>query len=245
MTSFQFIGADRIGLRLAGLVLALGALCLPAKADEAAVSAPTPISVAAPAAGQKQSAPPNNCPERPATDINESGDVVVTLDPDTLWRPRGGEVRFTVSSKNGATIAVQRVQVCFGWAASLTAHHKHWAKHPLFPSPLVRAIKTEGSFTAGFGATVPDLPGASWPFRLFKGGDVAFTALFTVPVADMVVAVTLADGTIAPAAVVLLPVGITWVLYGVILAAVFLAVFYWAAWICVGRTPLRGDNVLL
>jgi hypothetical protein len=57
--------------------------------------------------------------------------VVVTLDPDTPWRPRGVEVRFTVSSKNGGAVAIRRVQVCFGWASSLTAHHKGWAKHPL------------------------------------------------------------------------------------------------------------------
>jgi hypothetical protein len=245
MAGLRFSAGYRFGSELAGLavaIVALGVFCLPARAQDASdASAPTPIS--APPVGPKQP-PKNDCPERPPADSTESGDVVVTLDPDTLWRPRGSEVRFTVSGKNGATIAVRRVQVCFGWAASLTAHHKHWAKHPLFPSPLVRAIKTEGS-TAGFGAVVPDLPGASWPFRrVFKGGDVAFTALFTVPVADMVVSVTLADGTTAPA-VVLLPVGVTRVLYGLILAGVFLALFYWAAWICVARTPIRGHNVFL
>jgi hypothetical protein len=39
--------------------------------------------------------------------------VVLKLDPETIWRPRGGEVRFFFE---GSGIMVRNVQVCFAWS---------------------------------------------------------------------------------------------------------------------------------
>ena len=40
---------------------------------------------------------------------------VVQLDQDTLWRPRGSDVRFTLSGTSGTPPQVKRVLACFRW----------------------------------------------------------------------------------------------------------------------------------
>jgi hypothetical protein len=216
-----FVAKGRIGVRLARTALGLLWLfgfCLPACTQER--PAPTPSSAAATAGSEQTnvaSLNQSNCPSRPIAGADTAVNIAVTLDPDTLWRPRGGEVHFTVSSRNGGMVAVQAIQVCMGWSPRLGEQPTPDKLHDLRPSPLVRSLSMGGS-GAGFGAIVPNLPSVPSPWVL--NGGVTYTAAFTVPVADMVVAVTLGDGT---KSLVLLPVGVTSVVYAVVVVALCVA----------------------
>jgi hypothetical protein len=235
-------------LRHAGIVLGLLLLCgfcLPAWTQE--TPAPSPPTASKVNAGPEQTAVAspdrNSCPPRPIAGVDNALNVVVALDPDTLWRPRGGEVHFTISSRNGGTVAVAEVQVCMGWSFPFGERTASGVSHDLSPSPLVRSVSAGGS-AAVFGAMVPNLTSVPslWPFHLLAGGDLTYTAADTVPVADMVVAVTLGDGT---KALVLLPVGVTSVIYAVVLVAICVVGFFVIAWAFVRRAPVRGHNVML
>ena len=184
-----------------------------------------------------------DCPTRPISGVSETGGVVVTLDPGTLWRPRGGEVQFTASSRDGATLSVQRIQVCIGWSSSLDNGAAPSVSHALSPAPDVRSISAGGS-TATFGATVPNLAPipSYWPLRVASRSDVGFTGVMTVPVADMVVAVTLADGT---KAVQMLPVGVTSVTYAIVIAGFCIAGFFLGCRLFVRNRSIAGRNLAL
>ncbi|MGX7709342.1 hypothetical protein [Methylobacterium sp. Gmos1] len=206
-------------------------------------SQPTPLTERGAAVAPTTSDPGAPCPTRPAAGLSQSGDVLITLDPDTLWRPRGGEVHFKIEAgKSGSTIAIQKVQVCLGWSRSPASDRRTLAvPHDLFPSPIVRPIAKDGS-GASFGATVPDLKSVPSPW-LYWGAvpDVGMTAIDTVPVADMVVVVTLADGKTAE---FLLPVGVTSVSYAVGVVAVCLFGFLLAAWLIRDRDAPARDFIL-
>jgi hypothetical protein len=251
MTEASFAAKDRVCLRHARIVLGLLLLCgfcLPAWTQETPAPAPTPPTASKANAGPENTAiaspDRNNCPSRPVAGVENPVNVMVALDPDTLWRPRGGEVHFTINSRNGGTVAVQAVQVCMGWSLPFGERPASGVSHALSPSPLVRSISAGGS-AAVFGAMVPNLPSvpSPWPFHLLDGGDLTYTAAYTVPVADMVVAVTLGDGTTK--ALVLLPVGVTSVIYAVVLVALCVVGFFLVAWAFVRRAPIPGRNVAL
>jgi len=96
-----------------------------------------------------------------AKDIPEAvqgvrSDVVVDLDPDTLWRPRGSEVRFTFGA-NGTSAApkIAHVVVCFRW----TDGGPRAPAHAYLASPLVRSVPNNSGL-AEYGAIVPELPPA-------------------------------------------------------------------------------------
>lgn len=213
-------------------------------ATNTAVPIPTAATPAtAPDAARRQS----DCTvlRRQATQ-GTSSELVIELDPQTLWRPRGAEVRFTI---NGSGISVQNVQVCFAWSYAQGPNaSRSDAFHAVRWSPLVRAIgNAEGKIL--YGAVVPVLPPvpAWWPTRILQRNAITqYTGLFIVPVAYMqvIAKVTTADGTTAPVSVVL-PVGITSAAYALILVLVAVAAtclfLYWIT----RNADLPGRNPVL
>src|ERR1700678_2972893 len=117
---------------------------------------------------------------------------------------------------SGTPPVVKRVLVCFRWELEYPAASK---VPDYMPSTLVRSVPN----TAGmieYGAELPALPKASfWGTGPNGAGAVEYTAVYTVPVADMQVLVELADGTWFA---VVLPVGITDVLVALFILAIFL-----------------------
>jgi hypothetical protein len=198
-------------------------------------SAPTaeqPVAAAgAPAAGAKASGcegvPANAREGAPST-------TVIQLDPDTLWRPEGSEVRFSIANTNGGLPAVTQVVVCFRWEGGDPASNQ---QHYL-PSTLVRSIpNTNGQ--VGYGAVIPNLGALHFYGIGPEHLHVEHTALGTVPLAEMAVMVQMAGST-APVAVIL-PVGVTnaRVAGAIVLVCVFLACFI--LWRLVPEAMLSGS----
>jgi hypothetical protein len=181
------------------------------------------------------------CPERPPPGIGKSSTLVVALADDTLWRPRGGEVRFTITG-TGQTTAIQQVRVCFGWSTA-AALAEAGTFHALQGSPLVRAI-TSPTGAPTYGATMPDLPDVvqNWWDRPLGPDRVLYTGVYSVPLADMVVEVTPVGGT---ATVVVLPVGVTSVSYASILVVLCAVMFCVATAALAHRRGIPGRNFLL
>jgi hypothetical protein len=190
-------------------------------------SAPTPGSSA--------------CPDRPPPGVGKSSTLVVALASDTLWRPRGGEVRFTITGA-GQTAVIHQVHVCFGWS-STAASAEADTFHALQGSPLVRAI-TSSTGAPTYGATMPDLVDVvqEWWDRPLGPNRLLYTGVYSVPLADMVVEVTPEGGT---ATVVVLPVGVTSVSYATILVALCALLFCVATAVLVRRRGIPGRNFLL
>ena len=185
--------------------------------------------------------PSEACPPRPPLAEGAPSDIVVALDPDTLWRPRGGEVRFTIRNPAGS-VTVSHVRVCFGWSSADGAFRK---SQTLLASPEVRSVSTD-SGTIEYGALVPFLrriPNSEWwPRRIVSDGPYVFSGGFTVPVADMVVQVTTASGQVVLTAV---QVGVTDVAVAWLVVAAVQALL----WLMIDRIAryrqVRGRTLML
>jgi hypothetical protein len=186
--------------------------------------------------------PETTCPQRPEAGIGNGSTVIVALASDTLWRPRGSEVRFIVNNA-GQTAAIQQVRVCFGWS-SAAAQVESGAFHALQASPIVRSVASSDGVPT-YGAVMPALVDTAQPWwnRLQGPNKLLYSALFTVPLADMVVEVTPAGA--GGSTVVVLPIGVTSVSYASVLVLLFAVLF------CVGTSVLTrtrgipGRNFLL
>jgi hypothetical protein len=198
---------------------------------------------ATPQAGATQAAPPQaDCPARPPLAEGAPSTIIVELDPNTLWRPRGSEVRFTIRNPGG-TVSVTKVRVCFGWGSPDGEFRNNQA---LIGSPAIRSVSNDTG-AVEYGAVVPQLkriPDSDWwPRRLFTTTPYIFTGMFTVPVADMVVEVTQPGG--APAVVTVTQVGVT----SVIVAWLVVAVVALLVWLGMDRIAryrrIQGRNLLL
>jgi hypothetical protein len=185
--------------------------------------------------------PPQNCPPRPPLAQGAPSAIIVELDPNTLWRPRGAEVRFTIRNPGG-TVGVTKVRVCFGWSSPDGEFRKN---QNLVGSPEVRSLSNDTG-AVEYGAVVPTLRGIPssdwWPRRVFSSTLYTFTGVFTVPVADMVVEVTTTSGEVVVTAT---QVGVTnavvaWVVVAVVAAGVWLTLFRIAAY-----RRIQGRNLLL
>jgi hypothetical protein len=182
-----------------------------------------------------------NCPARPPLAEGAPSAILVALDPDTLWRPRGSEVRFTIS-RPGGTVGVAKVRVCFGWSSPDGEFRK---SQDLIGSPQVRSVGNDNGVVE-YGAVVPVLQrvpaGDWWPRRLFSSTNYTFTGGFSVPVADMVVEVTTTSGQVVVSAT---QVGIT----NVSVAAAVVVVVLALVWLIMDRIArfrgIRGRNLLL
>jgi hypothetical protein len=235
-------------LLLLFLIVAAGPGAIPAWAADAtgATAGPnadsTPLQAGA-ANGQRPEvpAPAQNCPPRPPLAQGAPSNIIVELDPNTLWRPRGAEVRFTIRNPGG-TVGVAGVRVCFGWSSPNGEFRK---SQSLVGSPQVRSIGNDTG-AVEYGAVVPVLHAVPnidwWPLRLFSSTPYIFTGAFTVPVADMVVEVTPTSGDPVVTAT---QVGITnavvaWVVVATAVAVVWLIIFRIAQY-----RGIRGRNLLL
>ena len=201
-------------------------------APPAAASQPTPFNQ--PRAGDGSTQPGNysTCPARPEPGFSDATDVIVTLDRSSIWRPRGGEVQFTVGSRSGKSADVVGVHVCLGWSLPPSASQVRTALHALIPAPIVRSIQSnEGG--ALYGAVIPDLPSVGTPWtRWGRMLEVGYSAFYTVPVADMVLVVATTGGKTVT---LLFPVGVTSVLYALFVVALCFGGFFLAAWFLAGR----------
>jgi hypothetical protein len=233
----------RILLLLCLVIVALPAWAAENIASPNADSAPLQRGVANQTGGNQPEALqlPANCPARPPPSEGAPSTILVGLDPDTLWRPRGSEVRFTIRSPGG-TIGVSKVRVCFGWSSPGEELLKNQA---LIGSPQVRSVGNDTG-AIEYGATVPFLvrvPNSDWwPSRAFASTPYVFTGAFTVPVADMVVEVTTTAGQVV---VTVTQVGVTSavVAWAVVVAV---AVLVWMIMDSIARhRRLRGRNLLL
>lgn len=202
------------------------------------VAAPAAFAADGVAAGPNAQSPPlqseknavqapaasGTCPDRPKTAEGAPSAMIVSLDPDTLWRPRGSEVRFTIGTSGGSTVAVTKVRVCFGWSNPNGEYQKF---NDLRGSPQVRSIGNEKGVVE-YGALVPQLDAVPnsywWPRRIVSAVPYVFTGAFTVPVTDMVVEVTPASGQLVVTSVQVgvTNVGVAWIVVVVVAALVWL-----------------------
>jgi hypothetical protein len=223
------------------LLLLMVALAAAPAAHAAGEATNGPNADSSPA--QRKSAPAGTaaCPDRPAPNVGNQSAVIVALEPDTLWRPRGAEVRFTIQAPSGPA-DVKSVRVCFGWSSP---DGDHSDTHALSGSPQVRSV-TNDTGTVEYGATVPHLKdvaaGNWWLRRFLDTGHYVFTGVFIVPVADMVVAVTLGSGDtiLSSIQVGVTAVSVAWAVVAVVL------VLLWAAMAGIARyRKIAGRNLLL
>ena len=166
--------------------------------------------------------------------------IIVELDPDTLWRPRGAEVRFTIRGPGGP-VAVSKVRVCFGWSSPDGEFRRSQA---LVGSPQVRSV-TNNTGAVEYGAVLPFLhrvPASDWwPRRIIASTPYIFTGVDIVPVADMVVEVTTPAGEIVNATQVgVTDVAVAWTVVAVVAALVWLIMDGIARY-----RGIRGRNLLL
>ncbi len=183
-----------------------------------------------------------NCPARPPLAQGAPSSIVVELDPNTLWRPRGSEVRFIIRSP-GSTVSVAKVRVCFGWSSPDGIFRESQA---LIGTPQVRSVSNDTG-AVEYGAVVPALrrvPNSDWwPRRVFASTRYIFTGAFIVPVADMVVEVTPTSG--AAPVVTTTQVGVTSAVVAWAVVAV-LAVLIWLILEGIARfRHIRGRNLAL
>jgi hypothetical protein len=138
---------------------------------------------------------------------------VVTIDQTSVWRPRGGEVKFTL---NGPGVSnVSQVVACYKWSNNRSASNPYRQA----AVQLVDASKTPDLV---YSATVPDLPAAPrdiWSFVFGHFGDGDSTALGLVPLADFRVIVVTGTGATAQRAEVVQQVGVTYPLVAAIVTA--------------------------
>ncbi len=183
----------------------------------------------------------DTCPARPPSAEGTPSNIVVELDPDTLWRPRGAEVRFKIVGRGGV-LNVTKVRVCFGWGNPGIPFTE---VNQLVGSPQVRSVPNDTG-TPEYGALVPALKGIPnkywWPGRIFGPGPYVFTSAFTVPVSDMVVEVSTATG---PPIVMSVQVGITSVIIGWVVAAVVLVLFFWTLHAIAETRKVPGRTLVL
>jgi hypothetical protein len=219
-------------------------LCLVVAASTAwaadPASAPNATTTSSQAVGAVGTQPPE-CPARPPSATGSPSNIVVELDPNTLWRPRGAEVRFTVRSP-GVTLGVAMIRVCFGWA-SIDATFRE--RQALVGSPQVRSVSNPNS-AIEYGAMVPfmdPLPSKDWwPKRLFWTDPYIFTGAGSVPVADMIVEVTTTTGQVVVTAT---QVGVTKVPVAWIVVALVTALIWLIMDSIVRYRGIRGRNLLL
>src|ERR1700752_3037537 len=101
---------------LACLITAVSATSPARAADSRPAAGPNADSTPLQVGGAAPPAATQDCPPRPPGSEGAPSAIVVALDPDTLWRPRGAEVRFSIS-RPGGPVEVTRVRVCFGWSS--------------------------------------------------------------------------------------------------------------------------------
>jgi hypothetical protein len=122
--------------------------------------------------------PQTKCPLRPEAGIGSGSTMIVALASDTLWRPRGSEVRFTVNN-SGQTAAIQQVRVCFGWS-SAAAQAEGDAFHALQASPIVRSVASSDGVPS-YGAIMPALADTAQPWWVDYRDSTSSSIVLSLP----------------------------------------------------------------
>ena len=189
------------------------------------------------ASSQDAQRPPLMCDAAPARLPAGNLKLSVTINPETVWQPRSGEVMFTIAGE-GSTPGIQDILVCFRWRhVDGTA----WVK-----SPAIRLVASATGTTATYAASVPPLDGnllPNWFGRLFNSNAAGeYTGLDMVPLADFRVIAATAAGPLD----LILPTGVTSRYFAAIMALA-LVLISWGALYVFGRNrcvPGGKDPVL-
>lgn len=209
---------------VAAIVLALTLTAAVAAIAQTDAAAPA-VAPAVPAPVQDARRTPLMCDRElenlPRGNLNLS----VTVDPQTVWQPRNGEVMFTIAGP-GSTPAIEDILVCFRWRNVKDAN---WIR-----SSAIRLVATGTGTSATYAASVPSFEGSrlpSWFARVF-GYDATgeYTGLDMVPLADFRVKAATGVGPLD----LILPIGITSRSFAVI-TALLLVLIAWGALYVFGR----------
>ena len=140
----------------------------------------------------------------PLTPTPISTRLAVTVNPVTIWQPRGGEVIVKLDGDKNL-LAGTRITACWRWGEGPVAGS---AGQAAFARGLVHNRPSDIEGVVNFGVMVPYLPSApeSFPARVFPGGRLWSDGFGTVPVAEL--RLILDNGTDPPEAVVV-HIGIT------------------------------------
>jgi hypothetical protein len=193
---------------------------------------------AAPATAEGARRTPLMCDSEPETLPRGNLNLSVTVDQETVWQPRNGEVMFTISGP-GSTPAIEDILVCFRWRDVRGAN---WIR-----SSTIRLVATGTGTSATFAASVPPaLDGSQLPgwFARVSGYDATgeYTGLEMVPIADFRIKAASGMGPLD----LVLPVGIT-SRYFAVVTALLLVIIAWGALYAFGRercVPGGRDPVL-
>lgn len=201
-----------------------------------AASVPTPSSTKIPSSYSS----PGSCEtEIAGARLGTVSNLNVQLDPSTLWRPRGAAVKFIISSASGTPPQVKRVFACFRWELAEFINTIPKVGGPGYmPSPLVMNVpNTDG--LVEYSAIVPGLMPATRDTGSREVGAVQYTAVNTVPLADMQILIELDNGEWLA---VILPVGVTSAWCALLVLASFMLIACIALWWLAPKTLLGGAS---
>ncbi len=144
------------------------------------------------------------CAADPLTPTPISTRLAVTVNPATIWQPRGGEVIVKLEGDKNL-LAGTRITACWRWGEGPVAGS---AGQGAFARGLVHNRPSDIEGVVNFGVMVPYLPSAPelFPARVLPGGRLWSDGFGTVPVAEL--RLILDNGTDPPEAVVV-HIGIT------------------------------------
>lgn len=172
-------------------------------------------------------------------------DFIVWLDPDTIWRPRNGSVHLMVKNNTAPCRQITAVNVDFQWSKIQPSDTWKCLRatpsdlHAPVASPRVSSINNNNG-TAIYEAVVPNLADvcSSWVDRIRGHSEVASIGLYSVPLADMIVKISLADQSEVDVPV---SFGVTSVSFAVVLVIVAVGLFFGGAWLVLRGRPLPGN----
>lgn len=203
-------------MRTAMMLLVVVSLVAPAQVGSAGESVPAPPpTMASPvtktdgAIAQKSGKEISICDTLPPAVMTAANQIIkiglssgVKAERASMWQPRGGEVRFTLSKER---LQAVDLVACFRWRSNELKNTNGWISAPL---PLRTIEVGNGAITLG--ARVPNLEGKSpdWWHRVFGGaGEEEFAAFWTVPIAEF--RVLSAVGSPGAEFDVVMPIGVT------------------------------------
>jgi hypothetical protein len=233
--SFHRVLSSRLSTVAALVIASTLITAVEAIAQPGAAATPAP---AVPAAAQGAPArAPLMCDAEPETLPRGNLNLSVTVDQETVWQPRNGEVLFTIAGP-GSNPAIEDILVCFRWRDVRGAN---WIR-----SPAIRLVATGTGTSATYAASVPPLEGSQLPgwFARVSGydGTGEFTGLEMVPLADFRVKAASGMGPLD----LILPIGIT-SRYFAVVTALGLVIIAWGALYAFGLkrcVPRSRDPVM-
>ncbi len=157
-----------------------------------------------------------SCSEPANAATTSSPPISVTVNPATIWQPRGGEVIVAVVA-DAALLKGFTARACFGWSAA--GADKFFTPENLahFGEAFIRIRPSDTLGLVNLGIVVPDLPEASSDVITRWLAGARSTGLGVVPVADMRLIGYSDAGVLFD---VVRPVGVTSVRFSLLLVAI-------------------------